>query len=433
MSDLAQNKAVVLAFVELLNQRGFPAAIASLDADVMWWTAGVDRTRAEMLQLAEHVAPKLRGWGRYEVTAVTAEEDRVALETVSRATLATVPRGTPLGIADAPDALPAADQLLGLPWMLCSAQPGGAGGVALESVLYVGGGPGGGQPLGAGSGLLAQTPDRGLFLLWQGHRYPIPDPAVVRAAFGWGGQQPVPVAAAFANAVPQGPDLAPPIIPGVTGKLSRRLPHRRVGTVVVVATQGGSRQYGVVLPDGLAPISQVQTDLLLSAPQEVAALGQKRAEPMSQGDFSLAPAASLPTTGTVLPRATPVLAQPSAAGGVCARVDATGAPQITVDATLTGAADAVRTAGGVLADRIVVPPGRGAVVEAVASPGATGGAICVLTDLGVRYAVPTADVLAMLGYGSVQPVRIPAGLVALVPAGEALDPQAARSSVAPGA
>lgn len=361
-------------------------------------------------------------------------DTRARTVTVSRATLATVPRGTPLGIASAPDTLPTADQLLGPPWTLCSAPPAGAGGtaVSVESVLYVGGSPGGGQPLNAGTGLLAQTPDRELFLLWQGHRYPIPHPAVVRAAFGWGGQQPVRVAAAFVNAVPPGPDLVPPAIPGSTGKPSRTLPHRRVGTVVVVATQGGSRQYAVVLPDGLAPISQVQADLLLSDPEEVAALGQKRAESMSQGDFSLAPAAVLPATGTALPRATPVLAQPST-GGVCARVDATGAPQITVDAALAGAADALSTAGGALADRIVVPPGRGAVVEAAASPGASGGAVFVLTDLGVRYPVPTTEVLAMLGYGSVQPVRVPAGLVALVPAGQALDPEAARSPVAPGA
>jgi hypothetical protein len=33
----------------------------------------------------------------------------------------------------------------------------------------------------------------------------------------------------------------------------------------------------------------------------------------------------------------------------------------------------------------------------------------------------------MLGFGNTKPLRLPAGLVALVPAGEALDPAAARS------
>ena len=82
--------------------------------------------------------------------------------------------------------------------------------------------------------------------------------------------------------------------------------------------------------------------------------------------------------------------------------------------------------GGALADHVVVQPGRGAVVEAAAAPGATGGGVSVVTDLGRRSAVGGADVLAMLGYGKVKPVRMPAGVVALIPAGRALDPEAAR-------
>src|SRR5690606_9707233 len=39
---------------------------------------------------------------------------------VPRASLADVPRGTPLGIPDAPDPLPAAERLVGAPWTLCS-------------------------------------------------------------------------------------------------------------------------------------------------------------------------------------------------------------------------------------------------------------------------------------------------------------------------
>jgi hypothetical protein len=47
--------------------------------------------------------------------------------------------------------------------------------------------------------------------------------------------------------------------------------------------------------------------------------------------------------------------------------------------------------------------------------------------LGVRYAVPSREVLSMLGYGSVRPVRMPASLVSLLPSGHALDPDAARA------
>jgi hypothetical protein len=55
------------------------------------------------------------------------------------------------------------------------------------------------------------------------------------------------------------------------------------------------------------------------------------------------------------------------------------------------------------------------------------GALSVVSELGTRYPVPSADVLTMLGYGGVTPVRIPSGVVALLPVGPALDPVAART------
>ncbi|GAB3818076.1 hypothetical protein GCM10027605_69960 [Micromonospora zhanjiangensis] len=66
-------------------------------------------------------------------------------------------------------------------------------------------------------------------------------------------------------------------------------------------------------------------------------------------------------------------------------------------------------------------------VEAAAAPGATGGALCVVTDLGRRYPVAGGEVLGMLGYGKVTPLRLPAAVVALVPAGTVLDPVAAQN------
>jgi Type VII secretion system ESX-1, transport TM domain B len=44
----------------------------------------------------------------------------------------------------------------------------------------------------------------------------------------------------------------------------------------------------------------------------------------------------------------------------------------------------------------------------------------------VRHSVPSAEVLGVLGYGSVTPVPVPADVLALVPEGPALDPAAAR-------
>ncbi|MBO4210926.1 type VII secretion protein EccB, partial [Micromonospora echinofusca] len=63
-------------------------------------------------------------------------EQRTVL--VSRASLAGVARGAPLGIPDAPDSLPAPDRLSPAPWTVCSVTPDGSTS-GPRSVLLVGG------------------------------------------------------------------------------------------------------------------------------------------------------------------------------------------------------------------------------------------------------------------------------------------------------
>ena len=168
-------------------------------------------------------------------------------------------------------------------------------------------------------------------------------------------------------------------------------------------------------------MTQSQADLLLVDPDTVAAIGQHEATKLGQGDFAAAHPAVLPAPGD-LPAATPALA--GAAATVCAVVpDARGPSEVRVDAAVPD--------GGFTppsrVDRVVVPAGHGVLVEALASPGAPNGTVSLVTDLGVRYPVPSADVPAMLGYGGVAPVRLPSSVVALLPEGPALDPAAARS------
>jgi type VII secretion protein EccB len=344
--------------------------------------------------------------------------------TVSANSLTGVARGEPLGIPGAPDSLPAKDRLLTGGWSVCSARLADGP----ESVLFVGAVPAHGRPLGE-QAVLAQTPDGTRYLLWHGSALRVPRPQVVDSAFSWGGEQPVAVAAALVDAVPAGPDLAPPQIPGRGGS-SGALPEK-IGTVLVAQAQGGSRQYGVVLAAGLAPISQVQADLLLSDPDAAAVLPQRGAHEVSQAQFAQAPVAALDGVGDALPHATPQLAHPgSGTAAVCAQQADAGAVALTVDAEMTAAMHSApapsASAAARPADRIVVPAGHGALVEAVASPSATTGALSLVTDVARRYPLPTPDVAELLGYPSVTPVRVPAALVALLPAGPALDPQAAH-------
>jgi len=325
--------------------------------------------------------------------------------TVSRGTLAAVSRGAPLGIPGAPDPLPAADKLLGAPWTLCSARFGDG---PARSALYLGRAPAGGTGIPDGTGLLAGAPDGTAYLIWRHTAYRVPRYAL--GALAWSAETLTPVAPALVNSLAVGPDLATPPVPGTRGGASK-VPGARVGQVVVETVPGGGKQYAVALADGLAAVSELQAALLLAG----SGTGQLE---LSPGDFTanLNATPLTPTGPLAPPEKRPELVHPRAADrGLCATA---GGARDTLAYDVPVPAAGLPASG---ADRVVVEPGRGAVVSAVP------GALSVVSELGTRYPVPSADVLTMLGYGGVTPVRIPSGVVALLPVGPALDPVAART------
>jgi type VII secretion protein EccB len=350
---------------------------------------------------------------------------------VSSKSIAGVARGRPLGISDAPDSLPTAKRLVGPPWTLCSARTDESEDTP-RSVLLVGAAAGGsavtsGQSIGD-KAVLARHPDGSVHMIWHNHRHRVRDRDLVLPALGWSSQQLVRVAPALLNAVPAGSDLAPVDIPG-RGEESSAVPGTTVGEVFEVTSLGGGKQYAVGMRDGLAEITAVQGALLL------AEAAQKQPTKLSSGEYLDKPKSKslVPKDGDgALPATVPAVATPPE-GTICAVVRGdSGVAEVRVSTKVPDPAEAVRTGertegGTVLADLVVVPPGRGAVVESAPAPGASGGALSVVTDLGVRYAVPSREVLSMLGYGSVRPVRMPASLVSLLPSGHALDPDAARA------
>lgn len=346
---------------------------------------------------------------------------------VSRTAIEGVPRGVPLGIPDAPDSLPPAERLLDGPWTVCSVssttrhpRP--------RSVLLVGTAPAGGAVL-SDDGVLARHPDGTVHLIWRGRRYLVRDPGIVFAALGWTGARPVPVAPALLNALPAGADLAPPPISG-RGQRSAGVDGARIGDVFAMTSLNGDRQYAVVKRDGLAAVTEVQAALLLTA------FGQDEPIDLPGSRFASLPREPdlVPTGDAAPPTSVPRLVSDEP-GTICGTVhDEGGIAKVRLGAEVpepaTDSATGARTTeGGVLADHIVVEPGRAALVESVAAPGATGGTVCVISDLGRRYPVAGPDVLSLLGYGEVEPLRLPAGLVALVPGGDVLDPTLARSPV----
>jgi len=84
-------------------------------------------------------------------------------------------------------------------------------------------------------------------------------------------------------------------------------------------------------------------------------------------------------------------------------------------------------------DYALVAGGAAALVQAAPAPDAAGGSLHLVTDLGFRYGLPSPEVATGLGFELGRLVRLPAGLVARLPAGPVLDPAAAVQPVPPSA
>ncbi|MBX6752421.1 MAG: type VII secretion protein EccB [Micromonosporaceae bacterium] len=342
---------------------------------------------------------------------------------VARSALVGVPRGTPVGIPGVPDPLPGPDQLVTDPWTLCSRPASSDSGP--ESVLRIGWVPEA-APLGD-AGILAVDSTGEFHLVWNNRRFALVDPELVLAAFTWVESSAVEMSTAVLNTIPAGPALGPVSTP--RSARASALPGLRVGEVFVVTNPDGRRLYGVALEDGVSTVTAVQAALLVADN----ANGGDPAREISPADYAAAPKLPdlVPTGDDAPPAHTPTQVSPGQRGAVCATfTPGTALPTVTiVDALppVTGetAVPPDPEAVGLLADHVAVPPGRGVLVESLASPTAPSGSLAVVSDLGQRFAVPSADLLGVLGYGSVQPQRLPASLVALVPAGPALDPAAA--------
>jgi type VII secretion protein EccB len=367
------------------------------------------------------------------------------LVNASAQSLAEVPLGDPLGIPDAPDSLPAAKGGLVAPvWTVCSRTPVDSGsGAPAQSLLLVGDRltdgtvlpvPRADTPAADLRGLLVADPARRTYLIYNNKRFPIPAGRLqqTRTFFGWT-QEPLPVAAAWINAVPLGPDLKPPAIQEL-GEPSSAIDDLDVGRLLQIkGDASGTDKWGVVLRDGVSDITDVQAQLM-RADRETYGLQEidlNRYSDLPRSETQLVTEAG----AAGLPPAVPVLL--NGPEQVCLTFDGSdkkeGAISVRLGPTVpagTPATGAAAVPGGVQADFVQVPRGKGALVVAAASPTAPAGSgtVSIVTDTGRRFPVADREVLPRLGYAGVEPQSIPGQLVALLPQGPALDPVRARQS-----
>jgi type VII secretion protein EccB len=362
----------------------------------------------------------------YTSALLAAGRPNPAVFQVGEAALSRVPRGVMVGIAGAPSSLPDGRRSIGLPWTVCAARERTIDGSLAPAVwLALGVAPTGGARTDDAGVLVREPTSDTVNLVWHGRRYRVRQPqSLVPALFGVVRQ--VDVGAAWLNSLPPGKEIAAIQVDG-RGNRSPAVPDHTIGDVLV-ATTGSGPQYYLVLDDGLAPINHLQEaawrGFYRGVTSQTVELAEVRRMKTSARTFS--------EEGPLEPPATvPRLAQPGQTDSICTIVaDATRPPEVVVGATVAGLESATPTAeisenGIPLVDRLLVPAGRVAIVRAVQSPTADSGSLLIVTDLGIRYPVPTVEALQMLRFAPQQAVDVPAALVESIPSGPTLDPAAA--------
>ena len=344
---------------------------------------------------------------------------------VRPAALDALPRGLPVGIPDAPDALPQPQRLSVDPWTVC-AVPSGAPTLPPEITLLVGlPDPATGR-IEDGSGVVGRSEDGSLWLLESGRRYRLVDNAAV--LLGLQGAAPVALPDPVLDVLPEGAPITPPAIPDRGAPVEGVPPQWVAGDVVRVQAGGVARQTFAVVREGLTPVSDLTAALLVATGSN-----ETTATPAVASAARQAPVPSLERPGwpDVVPRAVgPQRDQPlcfSTTPG-----DPAGDAPWVVRMSLPGVVlapgqEAVYASAGDapgVVDRVVVSRGSGALVRASTASGGDG-ALTLVTDSGQRYAIPTADAAVRLRYDPNTVRALPAPFARLLPAGPALDPEMA--------
>ncbi|MFE2408531.1 type VII secretion protein EccB [Kitasatospora sp. NPDC059408] len=368
--------------------------------------------------------------------------DQFRLEQVSAASLDGVPRGAVVGIVGAPDGLPADHDLGPADWSAC-ALPAAQGGKGAAQLALSIGLRHAGRALGDDQAVLVTGPDGAPQLLWRGHRLRIDAADGGLRALGYATATPYPVPPGFLDALPVGPDLKAPDLPG-RGAPGPALAGRATRTGQLFAGPGG--EHYLLAADGLVPLGETLFRLVQGDPRtQQDAYGGAPVTPGPVGPADLAahqaPAATAAAwSGAELPARPPQLAQTGEGQAPCAELHpAAGAGAVTIDladaAAVAGQPPAAQpgvapACGG--ADRIAVRPGGGALARAVTAGGA-GATLYLVTDAGVKYPLPSPAAAKQLGYVKAVPAAVPTRLLGLLPTGPGLDPAALAAGGVPAA
>ncbi|REE96583.1 type VII secretion protein EccB [Thermomonospora umbrina] len=355
---------------------------------------------------------------------------KVERRSVSRKSLRRFERGPMIGIAGAPDSLPDSKQLIKGPWSVCVRRAEAATGVSQMYTALAAGREVGGRALGDGEALAVKSGGQS-WVIWKGNRMRL-GLSDAQATSITGGTQAVEVAGTWLNAIPATGDFVDPPVSG-RGEQTTRAPggQGRVGQIFRADPGGGrSALWYVLLKDGLSAISETQAQLLLSNPATT------QAYPGAQARFL---PVDVPTASSVqsairlfsdaLPPTLPRFARWDTMAPLCV-VYAGGsvtAARLTIGGSLpapSSSALGTGAGGGSAVDQVVLPPGGAALVGLASGSGAVS-SLSIVSDQGIRFALPSPEIAAKLGFDASKATPVPSSVIHLIPSGPALDPREA--------
>jgi type VII secretion protein EccB len=371
--------------------------------------------------------------------------------TVSTPSLSSAARGPMIGIPMAPDSLPDAAHVTGADWSVCAVGRA-VDGEQLHTEIRPGVAAAG-SPADDGTGYLVRTEAGGTYLVRSGRTHEI-DPQWLRAR-GSGAAAPIRAQDVCVSTLPAGEPLAPPDIPGL-GEPGPALPGSAQPTAVGSIYADRTNAYYVVTRAGLATLTPLQAQLLLADPALSAAYAGSSPAPLkvSQAQVTEASPQPLPARSPDLaaaPAVAPTLAElPPGEQQLCARHLGGAAADLVVGPaeSMPGPAASSTAASGTAAPGTTAPgttapgtaasgtaasgtvrlaPGAGALVAQRQGTDSRGGTVYLVTDSGIRYPLAGQRTIETLGLAEAPVAQLAPELLAALPVGPTLDPDAAAA------
>lgn len=342
-----------------------------------------------------------------QASALLLQGPGAKVESISRASLAGLRRGEPLGISGAPDPVPTAKDLLRRPPMLCEVgRPGGTASMLVTESSA-------GRPIEKDRFLLARDPSGSHYLVWNGVKQRLASWGT-SVALGLGAAVEVP--AVWLGAIPDRAPIGPADLAGLGSPGPEVAGRRAVIGQVFVQEIGSERRLYVAAADGLAPLTETEAALLNGREDA------SRPRTVTAAEVAAAPRSA---STSLLSRMPDMLAAKplDSSSMLCVRESAPG---------VAGAAEmAVRSAPTGLTGRVQfdLPPGGGILAASVPAPaGQRTPDRYLITEQGRKFRIADDDAAAALGFRDVKPVAVDAAVLSVIPTGPVLTTAVSRST-----